>query len=170
MSQRYIFVIALIFSTLIQYQINKGFCQEQTDAYGFVDNGDGTVTDKKTKLMWQKGDNGEEVIFDKAKEYCGTLELGGYIDWRLPKVEEHDIAIIAELMMPKHAKPVSTWEIKNGEVINEEQDVSIDLYWSDDPTIQLLFNCPVTKGDVINTHGVGKESKAYVRAVRDITK
>ena len=27
----------------------------------FVDNGDGTVTDTERHLMWQKGDNGEEI-------------------------------------------------------------------------------------------------------------
>jgi len=27
----------------------------------FVDNGDGTVTDMRLKIMWQKGDNGKQV-------------------------------------------------------------------------------------------------------------
>ena len=43
----------------------------------FVDNGDGTVTDTKKHLMWQKEDNGEEITFKQALEYCGTLHLGG---------------------------------------------------------------------------------------------
>ncbi|MGA2401125.1 MAG: hypothetical protein ABSG91_05385 [Syntrophobacteraceae bacterium] len=42
----------------------------------FVDNGDGTVTDTERQVMWQKGDNGEEVTFEQAREYCTNLRLG----------------------------------------------------------------------------------------------
>ena len=42
----------------------------------FVDNGDGTVTDTVRKIMWQKGDNGKEVTFEQAQQYCQTLRLG----------------------------------------------------------------------------------------------
>ena len=49
----------------------------------FQDNGDGTVSDKITGLMWQKTDGGE-ISFDNAASYCKSLTLGGHIDWRLP--------------------------------------------------------------------------------------
>ena len=49
----------------------------------FTDNGDGTVTDNNTRLMWQKLDGGE-MIFESAVEYCKDLKLAGYSDWRLP--------------------------------------------------------------------------------------
>ena len=49
----------------------------------FTDNGDGTVTDNNTGLMWQKTDGGE-MTFENAGVYCDTLNLGGYTDWRLP--------------------------------------------------------------------------------------
>jgi uncharacterized caspase-like protein len=57
----------------------------------FVDNGDGTVTDKVTGLMWQKEGSSSELTFDKAREYVKDLNanrLGGYADWRLPTIEE----------------------------------------------------------------------------------
>ena len=50
----------------------------------FIDNGDGTVTDTITGLMWQKSDGGEMTI-ENARTYCSTLTLAGYSDWRLPK-------------------------------------------------------------------------------------
>ncbi len=50
----------------------------------FVANGDGTVTDITTGLMWQKTDGGE-MIYDNALAYCKNLALGGYRDWRLPQ-------------------------------------------------------------------------------------
>ena len=49
----------------------------------FTDNGDGTVTDNNTGLMWQKMDGGE-MTFENAGAYCENLSLGGYTDWRLP--------------------------------------------------------------------------------------
>ena len=49
----------------------------------FTDNGDGTINDNITKLMWQKSDGGE-MTFENAAAYCKNLSLGGYSDWRLP--------------------------------------------------------------------------------------
>ncbi|MFZ4564399.1 MAG: DUF1566 domain-containing protein [Bacteroidales bacterium] len=50
----------------------------------FTDNGDGTVTDNNTGLMWQKTDGGE-MTFENAASYCDNLSLGGFTDWRVPK-------------------------------------------------------------------------------------
>lgn len=49
----------------------------------YADNGDGTVTDRVTGLMWQMADGGE-MTWEKAKEYARDLRLGGHQDWRLP--------------------------------------------------------------------------------------
>jgi Protein of unknown function (DUF1566) len=51
------------------------------------DNGDGTITDLITGLMWQKKDGGE-MTWEKAKDYAKKLNLGGYSDWRLPNSME----------------------------------------------------------------------------------
>jgi formylglycine-generating enzyme required for sulfatase activity len=48
-----------------------------------TDNGDGTVTDNVTGLMWQKTDGGE-MTFENASTYCNNLILGSKDDWRLP--------------------------------------------------------------------------------------
>lgn len=57
----------------------------------FVDNGDGTITDKVTGLMWQKGGSPSELPFNEAGKYLEELNLSrfaGYGDWRLPNMEE----------------------------------------------------------------------------------
>lgn len=54
----------------------------------FVDNGDGTITDLATGLMWTQSDNGAGVSWENALEYAETLEFAGYSDWRLPNVKE----------------------------------------------------------------------------------
>jgi formylglycine-generating enzyme required for sulfatase activity len=53
----------------------------------FKDNGNGTITDNNTKLMWQKTDGGE-MTFEKAINYADTMTLGGCTDWRLPTGQE----------------------------------------------------------------------------------
>ncbi len=50
-------------------------------------NGDGTVTDNVTGLMWQRTDGGE-MTFERALIYCDSLALGGYTDWRIPTCHE----------------------------------------------------------------------------------
>jgi hypothetical protein len=60
-------------------------------AYGvndLVDNGDGTVTDRTTGLMWQQGDSGKGLNWQEALAYAEGLELAGHDDWRLPNVKE----------------------------------------------------------------------------------
>jgi hypothetical protein len=54
----------------------------------FVNNGDGTVTDGGTGLMWQRQDNGSAYTWVNALAYCEGLSLGGQSDWRLPNIKE----------------------------------------------------------------------------------
>ncbi|MGI9159037.1 MAG: DUF1566 domain-containing protein [Saprospiraceae bacterium] len=53
----------------------------------FIVNGDGTVTDTVTGLMWQQTDGGE-MAYENAAIYCADLLLGAYTDWRLPTAQE----------------------------------------------------------------------------------
>lgn len=53
------------------------------NAPSYTDNGDGTITDNITGLMWQKNDGGE-MMFENTSAYCSNLNLGGFSDWRLP--------------------------------------------------------------------------------------
>ena len=49
----------------------------------FIDNGDGTISDTSTDLLWQK-DTIEVINWETALAYCSNLNLAGYTDWRLP--------------------------------------------------------------------------------------
>jgi hypothetical protein len=53
------------------------------NAPSFTDNGNGTITDNITGLMWQKTDSGE-MTWDNAVATALTLNLGGSVGWRLP--------------------------------------------------------------------------------------
>ncbi len=54
----------------------------------FVDNGDGTVTDRATGLMWTKRDSGTAMNWEAALKCAEDLDLAGHDDWRLPNAKE----------------------------------------------------------------------------------
>lgn len=56
----------------------------------FVDNGDNTITDLKTNLMWTKviPTTPDNKNWQDAYDYCSSLSYAGYSDWRLPEVYE----------------------------------------------------------------------------------
>lgn len=62
----------------------------------FVNNGNGTVTDTKTGLMWAEKDNGSLINWQTASFYCQNYRGGGHNDWRMPTLTE-----LASLYEPK---------------------------------------------------------------------
>jgi hypothetical protein len=54
----------------------------------FVDNRDGTVTDRATGLTWTRADSGKTMDWKAALAYAEGLTLAGHDDWRLPNVKE----------------------------------------------------------------------------------
>jgi hypothetical protein len=57
----------------------------RTPAY--KDNGDGTISDLVTGLMWHK-DPGEKKTFRQAVAGASACRTGGHRDWRLPTIKE----------------------------------------------------------------------------------
>ncbi len=63
----------------------------ENTSYGindFVDNGDGTISDLATGLMWQQSDDGTLRDWENALSYAENLTLADYSDWRLPNAKE----------------------------------------------------------------------------------
>lgn len=64
----------------------------------FEDNGDGTITDHCTGLMWcaetaDVNDDGwiggpDALTWQQGLKYCENLEFAGHTDWRLPNIME----------------------------------------------------------------------------------
>lgn len=54
----------------------------------FHDSGDGTILDRATGLIWQKGDSGKALNWEQALAYAEALNLAGHSDWRLPNAKE----------------------------------------------------------------------------------
>lgn len=54
----------------------------------FVDNADGTVSDTRSGLMWQRGGPDEIMDWESALRYCENLRINDFDDWRLPNINE----------------------------------------------------------------------------------
>jgi hypothetical protein len=103
----------------------------------FVDNGDGTVTDKATGLMWSQDDNGETVYWEDALAYAESATLADYDDWRLPNIKElQSIADYSAEEIPAMDTSVfSLTEVTNivyDSETNEQIDTQVNypFYWS----------------------------------------
>ncbi|SLM28582.1 exported hypothetical protein [Desulfamplus magnetovallimortis] len=83
----------------------------------YVDNGNGTVTDKGTGLIWQQTDDGVERTWEEALEYCESLTLDTKSDWRLPNIRELETIVDDSLYGPA----INTDYFKNAKS---------DVYWS----------------------------------------
>ena len=63
--------------------------QYQGNQPSYRDNGDGTISDLQTGLMWQKSpDLNKKSTFAEAEAGANDFELAGYKDWRLPTIKE----------------------------------------------------------------------------------
>ncbi len=58
----------------------------------FIDNGDGTVTDRISGLMWAKTDNQYDITWKQAQQWLRTkfpaTLTRKYDNWRLPTIKE----------------------------------------------------------------------------------
>ena len=112
MSMRYFApALALVFTTAAAAQVDTGQvrCYDQSHPiacpapgepfYGqdaqyhsqemkYRDNGDGTVTDLTTGLMWSKGLDPHKLSLEEAKRVAAEMTLGGHHDWRVPNIKE----------------------------------------------------------------------------------
>ena len=48
----------------------------------------GVVLDTRTGLMWAAWDNGSDIDWQGAKQYCENYRGVGYTDWRMPTISE----------------------------------------------------------------------------------
>ncbi len=103
------------------------------DIYGqndYVNNGDDTVSDNATGLMWQKEDNGEGVIWSEALDYCEDLLLGQKDDWRLPNAKELQ-SIVDYSRSPDTTNSAAIDPIfETSSIINERDESDYPFFWS----------------------------------------
>lgn len=71
--------------------------QYTSNTPSYTDNGDGTVTDSVTGLIWQQSadtdgdgdtDAADKMPYEAAGAYCENLTNAGYDDWQLPDIKQ----------------------------------------------------------------------------------
>ena len=62
--------------------------KQETVGGRFIAHDNGTVSDKKTGLMWAAKDDGQGINKRDSKAYFQNYRAGGYDDWRMPTVDE----------------------------------------------------------------------------------
>jgi len=113
------------------------------DAPAYQDNGDGTVTDRVTGLMWQQ-DPGAKQTYEEALKGAAACRLAGHTDWRLPTIKELYSLILfsgtdpdprggadgQQPFLDTHAFRFSYGDPAKGERVIDAQFVSSTLYRS----------------------------------------
>jgi len=111
-------------------------CVRSDVSYGinvFTDQGDGTIADSATGLMWAQDDNGEGLIWSDALQYVQDMNGSnylGYNDWRLPNIKELQ-SIVDYTRSPGITGSAAIDALFNATPItNEEGILDWGYYWS----------------------------------------
>jgi len=96
--------IISIFAILVTFlvacaPIKKGSVSEskessstkQREVVRLVNNGNGTVSDADSKLIWHFKGSSNKMSWEQAKKYCESSMVGGYSDWMLPTLKQFTV-------------------------------------------------------------------------------
>ena len=79
----------------------------------FTNNGNGTITDNLTGLIWQKIVYSDSITWGQALTYADTLTLNGNTDWRLPNIKELESISDESLINPSINRTFFTSMVTN---------------------------------------------------------
>ena len=119
----------------------------------YVDNGDGTVTDTTTWLMWSKENVGSKGDWGSADKACSALRLAGYKDWRMPARWE----LLTLVDDTRHSPAID---------VSFFPDTKNDWYWSSTPCAWDPSCAWIVDFNDGYVYGYHRGYSAFVRAVR----
>ena len=103
----------------------------------FVDNGNGTINDQATGLMWSQTDSGIGMDWEHALDWAQTKngeKWLGYSDWRLPNTKELqslvDYTRSAEATAAANVGPAINPLFKISSITNEAGDADYPFFWT----------------------------------------
>ncbi|UOG90775.1 MAG: DUF1566 domain-containing protein [Candidatus Thiothrix sulfatifontis] len=146
-----------------------------TPSSQFTDNGDGTVTDTKTDLIWKKCSEGQvendcsggsrqrynwEAALERVQTINATGGFAGYTDWRVPNIKE-----LASIVEQQCEFPAVNWVVFPNTHSGE--------FWSASPARgngELVWGVDFRYGTVewafLSRNWSPKNDQHYVRLVR----
>jgi len=96
----------------------------------FIDNGDGTITDYATNLMWIKADSDSSMNWEEALNFAENLEYAEYNDWRLPNVKELQSIIDYTRSPATTNSPAIDSIFSCTPIIDEGGEINYACYWT----------------------------------------
>ena len=124
-----------------------------TAAGGYTDNGNGTVTDTSTNLVWQQTGPANTMTWVQALAYCEGLNLGNHTDWRPPTTKE--LRSLADYS--RYSPAINTTYFPSTRAA---------FYWSSTTYSSNTSNACGVDYDYGFDNYDGKSNNYYVRAVR----
>ena len=145
---KYIFITMIILGFIVNGC--AGISKEKA-AENYQINGDGTVTDLSTGLIWQQSDTKKN--WEAANTYCEELDYANHQDWRLPSIEELKTIVVSTkstVMIDPIAFP----------------DTKPSIYWSSTTFESNPSNAMIVDFSNGESYSEEKGFKNYVRWVR----
>jgi hypothetical protein len=156
-------------------QIKKDYVKNQWQGSRYTDHKNGTVTDKKTGLMWKQcpeglsdtrcssGNSKSEHTFKGAIELAQntTFPTNGYSDWRLPNIKE-----LASLVAYDRVNPAINSAIFPK--TSHPDEILSSYYWSSSPSAFNAFNAWSLVSSIGRESDNLRTNRYYVRLVRDV--
>lgn len=124
----------------------------------FANNGDGTIIDHDTGLVWTEEKAGPMTI-ENAEEYCDVLELKD-VSWRLPTIHELFTLVSA-------GNPPCMWPAVFDGTFNETECANNRLYWSSTRAYMSANVCVLYPRANIEDCQRDETSQQYVRCVME---
>jgi len=102
-------------------------------AYGknkFVNNNNGTISDKATGLMWMQTDSGKGLNWQQALKYAENFTFAKHSDWRLPNVKELQSIVDYKRSPAITGSPAINPMFRLSSILNKAGGVEFPCYWT----------------------------------------
>lgn len=99
----------------------------------FVNNGDGTISDKATRLMWARNDSGSSLSWSNALAWAQAQNASnylGYDDWRLPNAKELQSIVDYTRSPNTTASPALNAMFNCTQITNEAGQADYPFFWT----------------------------------------
>jgi hypothetical protein len=146
----------------------------------YTNNGDGTIMDQVTGLMWEVS-MGEKMSYEEAFKKADASSLGGYTDWRVPTIKELYSLILFTGQLSRQGDTklyIDTryFEQPLGDISKGEREIDAQT-WSATPYVGTTMRKDATvfgvnfidgriKGYPVFNRRKNTNNKLYVRLVR----
>ena len=117
-------------------------CVRDNTNYGinnFVDNGDGTITDSATGLMWMEDDSGAfgtgdnsdgNMTWEQSLDWAENLTFATHSDWRLPNAKELHSIVDYTRSLDTHGTAAIDPIFNVTEITDEGDNLNFPFYWT----------------------------------------